>query len=129
MGDCNDKGYGRVGAGGKTGDILLVHRVMYAAAHGIHVSDAVQVCHHCDNPPCARPSHLFNGSNKENCADAQEKGRVARGLRLPQTVLTDEEHRTVRERYAAGNISQRALAAMYGVKEGVIQRAVTGKPR
>jgi hypothetical protein len=37
--------------------------------------------HHCDNPPCARPSHLFEGTQAENDADRHAKGRDARGRR------------------------------------------------
>lgn len=45
---------------------LLGHQIV-----GMHI------CHHCDNPPCVRPDHLFVGSAQENAADARRKGRAA----------------------------------------------------
>jgi len=37
--------------------------------HGMHV------LHHCDNPPCIRPQHLFLGTQATNMADMYAKGR------------------------------------------------------
>lgn len=48
------------------------HRVAFYLVHG---EWPPEVCHHCDNPSCCRPDHLFGGTHAENMADMRAKGR------------------------------------------------------
>ncbi len=86
-------------------------------------------CHHCDNPPCCNPAHLFLGTHEENMADAKSKKRykqgdqhyartspekLARGERHGRSRLTEEQVREIRLLLAAGH-PQSFIAARIGV--------------
>jgi hypothetical protein len=70
-GSLNDSGRGQVRFDG--GITKLAHRVAWFLTHGSFPKH--QACHKCDNPPCVRPSHLFDGTQKENLDDMVTKGR------------------------------------------------------
>jgi hypothetical protein len=95
------RGYGRLGAGGHDGGALAAHRVSWELAHG-RIPDGLWVLHHCDNPPCVRPSHLFLGVHIDNVEDATQKGRLNRGVANNMARLNDDLVRQIRRRYDAG---------------------------
>lgn len=51
-----------------------VHRLVYTLAVG-PIPVGMQVLHRCDRPLCAKPEHLFLGTQKDNVNDMMAKGR------------------------------------------------------
>jgi hypothetical protein len=64
-------GYGRMGIGIRH---EISHRISWVIANG-DIPDNLFVLHHCDNPPCVNPSHLFLGTRSDNMKDKEIKGR------------------------------------------------------
>ena len=51
------------------------HRVSFEKCYG-EIPQGMNVCHHCDNPQCTNPEHLFIGTQKDNMIDCSLKGRL-----------------------------------------------------
>lgn len=68
---CLTRNRGQISINGK---VYLAHRVSWMIHYG-EIPSGLQINHHCDNPRCSRPSHLFLGTQKENIQDMLRKNR------------------------------------------------------
>ena len=95
-------------------------RVAYMWAHGLtSLSADVFVCHHCDNPRCVNPAHLFAGSPADNSADRNAKGRTTHGAKHGMAKLTEAQIPAIRQRLVEGK-TQRQIATEFGISQRVI---------
>lgn len=115
-------GYGRFRFNGKT---RPAHRFAYEALKG-PIPAGLNVCHSCDNRACVNPDHLWLGTDADNAADRDAKGRgnVARGENHGHSRLTRDRVLEVRRLYAAGGHTQRAIAAMFNLSYKHVSKIV-----
>ncbi len=119
-------GYGQINLDGKP---LKAHRVAWFLTHGSW--PAALVCHHCDNPPCVNPEHLFLGTQKDNVADMLKKGRgvappIRRGEAAGPAKLTAAQVDEIRARLACGETTV-ALARAFGVSQSAVWWIKSGR--
>lgn len=127
-GSVDDNGYGMLSSG--TGDLTSTRqgrasRLSYEIANG-PIPAGMVVCHHCDNPRCVNPSHLFLGSQSDNTRDMVAKRRQARGTRHSQVKLTEENIHEIRRRLLAGE-TQKTIAEHFHVDQSTISNIATGE--
>lgn len=114
-GDKGNRGYGRVKRRGKH---LNVHRIAYEAFVG-PIPDGLLVLHHCDNPACCNPDHLYVGTQQMNVQDRVRRNRNAIGSRVRTAVLNEAKVMEIR-RLAAEGTTPKVLARQFGVARNTI---------
>jgi hypothetical protein len=116
---CFGNGYGRI----QEDRALLAHREAFRIANGTF-DDTLMILHHCDNPPCFRPIHLFKGTCLDNVHDMIAKGRARHTE--PRLSIRGEAHHNAKYTWAIVE----KMRAMYarGIKPSVIADTL-GYPR
>lgn len=80
------------------------------------------VCHHCDNPGCCNPRHMFTGSRADNNADKLRKGRnvpppIRRGETNNFAKLTEAKVLAIRA--MKGRLLQE-VADLFGISKSAV---------
>jgi len=97
------------------------------------------ICHHCDNPKCVNPTHLFDGTPKDNSQDRDIKGRrgdggskmkiltgMCRGINNPAHKLTPYKVHEILTMHSQG-YKARYLAKKFNVCPSTIGNIIHGR--
>jgi hypothetical protein len=133
------RGYGTL-AVGRT--MIRAHRMSWNVHVG-PIPDGLCVLHHCDNPSCVNPAHLWLGTPGENAADRESKSRnrvfsgdkhwarrrpelVPKGEARPQSRLRESDVRDIRSRRREGE-SLVSIARSHGLHFATVSKIALGK--
>lgn len=120
------KGYGTfsISLKGVSKETYSAHRLSWAIANQQDIPPKKMICHHCDNPSCVNPKHLYMGTGFDNNTDTVKRGRATRkaGEDCSWAKLTEQDILTIRE----STERQYVLAARYGVSQPHISRIKSG---
>ena len=125
---AKDRGYGRFR--GPEGATVQAHRFAFdryvrplaPKPKGRTGAVGEVVCHQCDNPACVNPAHLFVGSQADNLADMQRKGR-----KVSPAILTQADADAIRRAYTGKRGEQVALARQYGIAPQTVNNILRGR--
>jgi hypothetical protein len=141
IGGKDKKGYGKFSIGRshnpdgtRRNSMVTATRVVYELlvgpipdTQGFH---GTCVLHHCDNPSCVNPEHLFLGSNSDNVHDMDVKNRRVnaqlKGSAHHASKLTEEAVYEIAKRIKAGE-SQVGIAKEFGVIPATINHIKKGR--
>lgn len=90
----------------------LAHRLAWEVANG-PIPEGLLVCHKCDVPACVNPDHLFLGTNADNMADRDAKGRHTPLVGIRHNLAKLDEAAVLAIR--ADTRSHAVVARQYGV--------------
>lgn len=116
-------GYGMINkSDSKDSDVTTAHAFSWEIEKG-PIPEGLSVLHHCDHPPCVRPSHLFIGTHQDNMDDMMAKGRQVCGEKNGNAKLTESQVREIRD----DPRSARKLSGIYGVSHQLVDSIKSGK--
>lgn len=112
---AKDNGYGKMQIGNRYR--LATHVSLIIS--GKEVPKGMVVCHHCDNPGCVRPDHLFIGTRSENGRDKVSKNRQSRSSKR----LSENEAKSIRN----SRLPRSLLSMKFGVSIQTIDSVRAGR--
>ncbi len=120
-------GYGQFGfrQGAKV-HVFYAHRVAYSLSVG-EIPEGLLVLHHCDNPSCCNPDHLFVGTDADNMRDRDSKRRQNKGETVVFAKLKEADVMEIRQLYARGGLTRKEIGDRFGIKPNNVSLITTRK--
>jgi hypothetical protein len=122
-GPKNPLGYGVAGHKKVPGRDRLTHRFAWQMTNG-PIPPGLYVLHHCDNPPCVNPDHLWLGTIADNNRDRNIKGRDARGEGNANAKLTVMDVQNIRAAHSQG-VGLNAISRTFGISPAQAHRVTS----
>ena len=116
------KGYGRFYLNGKH----YAHRASWNLYNG-QIPKGMCVLHHCDNPGCVNPEHLFLGTQLDNIKDMIKKGRFVSGELSGGSKLSTNQVIEIRNKYVPRKYTLSMLSNEYKVSTRCIWEILKNK--
>lgn len=105
-----------------------IHRLILLAFVGPPPEGDYQAAHEDGNPSNNCPENLSWKTPKENQADRKRHGTFVHALGEDANhKLTENQIRSIRERYASGTVTQKQLAKEYGIHQVTVSEIVLRK--
>ena len=126
QGKPDKDGYGRLRIGGRK--VCKSHRAAWMIANDIDPGEKL-ICHHCDNPGCVNPSHLYLGTFADNSRDRAKRNRAnpQKGSDRWNAKLTDDLVARILLEYQPGVTGQKELGKKFGVTQTCICLILHGR--
>lgn len=119
---ARQKGYGQATFNGRT---VRASRLVLHLKLGRPIAGGMLACHHCDNPSCVNPSHIYEGTCKDNGEDAARRERMPHGSGHYNSVFSEADVVRMREMVAAGGTLE-AVATEFGCAVGQVSEIARG---
>ena len=125
LGSINAGGYGSIVYKDKP---YIAHRLSYELTYG-EIPEGMLVCHHCDNPPCCNPKHLFLGTQSDNMKDMVSKGRasVQVGVNNTNVKLNEADVYNIHILYSNGYMNMSAISRIFKISVSTVQSILRGR--
>lgn len=94
---------------------ISMHRWVWEQKYG-EIKNGLMVRHKCDNPRCINIKHLLLGTQTDNVADREERGRTSFGERHKTAKLKTKDVLDIFSK----KLSRREYEQIYGVSMGAI---------
>jgi hypothetical protein len=122
IGSKSEHGYGKIGGrslGNKQWDSPQIASRVSWEIHNGPIPAGLCVLHHCDNPSCTNPEHLWIGTRIDNNRDAQRKGRNAFGERHGRAKLSATQVVEIRMLIKEG-VSQAEISRCFPISKSAV---------
>ena len=110
---CDKDGYGKfnIGFRSRRQYQIRAHRFSWLIHFG-DIPTGLCVLHHCDNPPCCNPAHLWLGTKADNSHDCVRKGRHYSGRHLSR-ISPDQRKEMIHRRRSGETLA--SLSKAFGI--------------